>query len=81
MSETSIKPKTITAEEFDRKVDAGEDVLEYLDLSKVTRPGHELLKVQLELPFDLLQKIEREAAKRGMTREALMTVWLGEKAG
>jgi hypothetical protein len=73
MNEPSTKRKTISAEEFDRLADSGEDLSEYLDFSKVTRPGRELLRVQLELPLDLLQKIEREAAKRGMTREVLMT--------
>jgi hypothetical protein len=82
MSETSTKkPKTITAEEFDRKVDAGEDILEYLDLSKTFRPGEEPLPVRLTLPFNVLLKVEQEAVKRGMTREALMEVWIAEKAG
>jgi hypothetical protein len=82
MSETNTqKPKTITAEEFDRKVDAGEDILEYLDLSKTFRPGEEPLPVRLTLPFNVLLKVEQEAVKRGMTREALMEAWIAEKAG
>ena len=79
MNEPSTKPKTITAEEFDRLVDAGEDVAEYLDLSTLSRPGHELLHVQLLLPFNVLLKVEQEAVKRGMTREALMATWITEK--
>ncbi|MBV9489020.1 MAG: CopG family transcriptional regulator [Verrucomicrobia bacterium] len=81
MNEPSTTPKTISAEELDRLADSGEDLSEYFDLSTITRPGHEVLYVQIKLPFNLLQKIESEAAKRGMTREALMEAWLGEKAG
>lgn len=33
--------KKITAKELDRKFDAGEDITEYLDFSKVRRPGQE----------------------------------------
>jgi hypothetical protein len=32
-------PKTISAEEFDRKFDDGEDVSEYLDLARAYRPN------------------------------------------
>ena len=82
MSETNTqKPKTITAEEFDRKFDAGEDVSEYIDWSKPLRPGEEPLPVRLTLPWNLLQKIDREAQARGMSREALMEAWIVEKAG
>jgi hypothetical protein len=82
MSEASMKkPKTITAEEFDRKVDAGEDVSEYLDLSTLTRLADERLPVQFTLPFPLLQRVDQEARERGVTREALIEAWVQEKAG
>lgn len=32
---------SISADEFDRKFDAGEDVSEHIDWSKATRPGRE----------------------------------------
>jgi hypothetical protein len=82
MSETDTqKPKTITAEEFDRKFDAGEDVSEYIDWSRPFKPGEEPLPVRLTLPWNLLQKIDQEAVKRGVTREALLEAWITEKAG
>jgi hypothetical protein len=74
------KPKPIPAEAFDRKVDAGEDVSEYLDLSTLTRLADERLPVQLTLPLALLQRVERQAHGRGMSREALMEAWIKEKA-
>ena len=82
MSEASMKkPKTITAEEFDRKVDAGEDVSEYLDLSTLTRLADERMPVELTLPWSLLQKVEQQAVEQGMTREALLEAWIKEKTG
>ena len=82
MNETTTKkPKTMTEEELAALVDSGEDLSEYIDWSKPFKPGEEPLPVQLTLPWNVLRRIEQEAVKRGMTREALMEAWLTEKAG
>ena len=40
-----MKKKYIQAEEFDKKFDNGEDVLEYLDMEQARRPGLELKRM------------------------------------
>ena len=35
------------AEEFDKKFDDGEDIMEYLDMSKARRPGREQKQVNV----------------------------------
>ena len=42
--------KTISAEEFDRRFDDGEDVSEYLDLSSLRRPNLEAKRVNVDFP-------------------------------
>jgi hypothetical protein len=82
MSETTTqKPRATTEEELAALVDSGADLSEYIDWSKPFRPGEEPLPVQLTLPWNILLKVEREAQKRGMIREALMEAWIAEKAG
>ena len=44
-------PKTISAEEFDRKFDDGEDVSEYLDLSQAYRPNLLPKRVNVDFPL------------------------------
>jgi phage baseplate assembly protein W len=46
--------ETITAEEFDRRFDAGEDVSQYIDWSKATQPGLEIKRMSLDLPAHML---------------------------
>lgn len=38
------------AKEFDRKFDAGEDITQYMDLSKVRRPDQEQRRVNADFP-------------------------------
>jgi len=79
MKESFTKPEPISAEEFDRRVDAGEDVSAYLDFSRRTRPGLEPQRICSELPLALVQQIEREAEIRGVHRDELITAWLYAK--
>lgn len=71
--------KTITAEEFDRRFDDGEDVGEYLDWSSARRPGQELERVTIELPVWTLMRLDKEAQRLGVTRQALIKIWIAER--
>lgn len=46
------------AEEFDAKFDAGEDMSEFLDFSTARRPNREKQKIELDLPFWIIRKLE-----------------------
>jgi hypothetical protein len=81
MVETTTPKKAMTEEELAALVDSGEDLSEYIDGSKTFRPGEEPLPVQLTLPWNVLLKVEQQAVKQGMTREALMEAWIAEKTG
>jgi predicted DNA binding CopG/RHH family protein len=64
------KTETITAKEFDRRFDAGEDVSQFMDLAKAKRPGRGIQRVNVALPKAFLAEIDREAARVGVPRQA-----------
>jgi hypothetical protein len=70
--------KAITAEEFDKKFDDGEDISEYIDWSKSFRP-HQSGHVDIDLPGWMLFSLDREADKLGVTRQQLVQRWLEER--
>jgi hypothetical protein len=60
----------ITAAEFDRRFAAGEDVSQFMDLSKARRPGREVQRVNVDFPKAFLDEIDREAERVGVPRQA-----------
>ncbi len=75
------KTKTITAEEFDRIFDEGGDVMPYLDLENIRRPGLEIKRVNVDFPVWMIHSLDREAQRLGITRQAVIKTWLAERLG
>lgn len=73
------KKDTITAKELDRRFDAGEDISEYLDWSKAKRPGLEQRRVNVDLPSWMINSLDMEAKRVGVTRQSIVKVWLAER--
>jgi hypothetical protein len=67
------------ASEFDRKFDAGEDVSADLDLSKARRPGQEQRRVNVDFPSWMIEALDREAGRLGVTRQSIIKVWIAER--
>ncbi len=67
--------------EFDKKFDAGEDVTRFLDLSRARRLGLEAKRVNVDFPLWMVQRLDRESRKLGVTRQSLIKLWLAEKLG
>jgi CopG antitoxin of type II toxin-antitoxin system len=65
------------ASEFDRKFDSGEDVT--VDWSRARRPNMEARRVNVDFPGWMVEKLDREARKRGVTRQSLIKLWLADK--
>jgi hypothetical protein len=60
----------ITAAEFDRRFEAGDDVSQFMDLSKARRPDREVQRVNVDFPKAFLAEIDREAGRVGVPRQA-----------
>ncbi|WP_290649287.1 ribbon-helix-helix protein, CopG family [Aquisalimonas sp.] len=67
------------AKEFDRKFDAGEDVSNDLDLSGARRPRQAQKRVNVDFPDWMLEQLDKEARRLGVTRQSIIKIWLSER--
>jgi hypothetical protein len=72
--------KATSAEDLDRLFDEGSDEIDqYLDWSSARRPGLELKRVNVDFPQWMIARLDREAKRRGVTRQALIKMWLSDR--
>ena len=75
-----MKKKSITAKEFDEIFDKGEeDITPYLELSEAKRPGLEQKRVNVDFPKWVVEALDREAAKIGVTRQSIIKTWVADR--
>ena len=67
------------AREFDQRFDAGEDVLAHVDLTRVRRPNVDAKRVNVDFPLWMVRALDREASKRGVTRQSIIKTWIAER--
>jgi hypothetical protein len=67
------------AKDFDRRFDQGEDVTSDLDLSGSRRPGLEPRRVNVDFPGWMVDALDREARRLGVTRQSVIKMWLAER--
>ena len=66
------------AKDFDRKFDRGEDVTVHLDVSKARRPGEAQRRVNVDFPVWMIESLDREARRLGVTRQSIIKVWIAQ---
>jgi hypothetical protein len=69
------------AKTFDRKFDAGEKITDQLDLAKARRIGTDPKRVNVDFPGWMVDSLDREARRMGVTRQSLIKLWLADKLG
>ena len=69
----------IRASEFDRLFDEGGDISEHIDWSKATRPNLEPRRVNVDFPAWMVEGLDARAAHLGITRQALIKMWIAER--
>ena len=67
------------AKELDKKFDKGEDISKYLDLSRASRPGCDQRRVNVDLPKWMIEGLDKEAGRLGVTRQSIIKVWIAER--
>ena len=68
------------AEEFERKFDeAQEDLLEDLELSTARRVNLEQKLIKVDFPSWVVEALDREATRIGVTRQSIIKMWLVER--
>jgi hypothetical protein len=68
------------ASEFDNKFDNNdEDVTEFLEFSQAKRPGHEQKRVNVDFPLWMIEALDYEAKRLGVTRQSIIKFWIAER--
>ena len=69
------------AKTFDSKFDSGEKIVDQLDLRKARRIGTDAKRVNVDFPAWMVDSLDREARRLGVTRQSLIKLWLADKLG
>lgn len=69
----------VKAKDLDKKFDAGEDITQYLDLSKARRPRQEQKRVNVDFPVWMIQSLDKEATRLGVPRQSLIKVLIARE--
>jgi hypothetical protein len=67
------------AREFDEAFHAGQDLTSHLDLDTVARPRKDPQRVNVDFPLWMVESLDREAARIGVTRQSIIKVWIAER--
>ncbi|MBV9127549.1 MAG: hypothetical protein JO117_05625 [Verrucomicrobia bacterium] len=73
------KARPTTAENLEEKFDNGEDVLDYFDTKNPILRGPEIERLEVELPGWIVSGLDQEAARLGVTRDALLKFWVAAR--
>jgi hypothetical protein len=66
------------ASKFDEIFDNGESVIEYLDLKNIRKPNLELKRINIDIPIWIVESLDKEAKRIGISRQAIIKMWLAE---
>jgi hypothetical protein len=67
------------AEEFDRRFDSGEDITSELDIAAAQRPGLQSRRVNVDFSAWMVEALDREAKRLGVTRQSIIKIWIAER--
>ena len=67
------------ASELDKRFDDGEDITGELDLASARRPNREQRRVNVDFPTWMIESLDREARRLGVTRQSIIKVWIAER--
>lgn len=69
----------MNSSEFDQRFDEGESVIDALDLGAARRPRLEQRRVNVDFPLWMVEQLDQEASRLGVTRQSIIKVWLAER--
>ena len=67
------------ANDFDDAFENGEEITEYLDLANAKRPNQDIKRVNVDFPVWMVDSLDREARRLGVTRQSVIKVWLAQR--
>ncbi|MBX3278038.1 MAG: CopG family transcriptional regulator [Acidobacteria bacterium] len=67
------------AKKFDDDFAAGKSIIDSLDLARARRPRQEQRRVNVDFPVWMIDRLDKEAGRIGVTRQSIIKVWLAER--
>ncbi len=67
------------AKKFDSDFESEKDITGSLDLSKIKRPNQTQRRVNVDFPTWMIESLDKEASRLGVTRQSIIKVWLAER--
>ncbi|WP_423186520.1 type II toxin-antitoxin system BrnA family antitoxin [Alishewanella sp. d11] len=68
------------AKVFDKKFDDDAvDIIDDLDLSTIKRSNQSQRRVNVDFPVWMIESLDKEASRVGVTRQSIIKVWLAER--
>lgn len=67
------------AKKFDSDFDSGKDVSAILDITKARRPLQKQRRVNVDFPDWMIESLDKEASRLGVTRQSIIKIWLAER--
>ncbi len=68
------------ARSIDKAFDEGDtDITEHFDVSKATRPKCTIKRVNVDFPQWMVDALDDEAKRVGVSRQSVIKVWLAER--
>ena len=69
----------MNSSEFDRRFDDGDSIIEVLDVTAARRQRLEQKRVNVDFPIWMVEQLDQEANRLGVTRQSIIKVWLAER--
>jgi len=67
------------AKSLDKRFDEGKDITKNLDITKSRRPLQGQKRVNIDFPTWMIDSLNKEASRLGVTRQSIIKVWLSER--
>lgn len=67
------------AKNFEKQFDENVDITALLDVSEAKRVLQKQKRVNVDFPTWMIESLDREAGKLGVTRQSVIKVWLAER--
>jgi len=68
------------AKSFDKKFDDNKsEIIGDLDLPTLKRPNQTQKRVNVDFPTWMIESLDKEASRLGVTRQSIIKVWLAER--
>ena len=68
------------AKDFDKKFDENKtDIIDDLDLFTLKRPNQQQKRVNVDFPVWVIDSLDKEAGRVGVSRQSIIKLWLVQK--